>query len=117
MAKHLESGKQGEQRAAGFLREQGYTLLAVNWRHRYWEVDIIALDREVLCFIEVKTRKNTLFGEAATFVDEKKQHNLLQAAEAYLALYQHDGDIRFDIVSVYSEANKIELIKDAFWSS
>lgn len=117
MAKHLESGKFGEQQAALFLQQNGYTLLSVNWRHRHWEVDIIAMDKDVLCFIEVKTRKNTLYGEAATFVDSKKQQNLVQAAEAYLENTMHDGDIRFDIVSVYTESNKIELIKDAFWSN
>ena len=117
MAKHLESGKLGEQQATLYLQQHGYTILAINWRHRHWEVDIIALNEGVLCFIEVKTRKNAWYGEASTFVDNKKQQNLIQAAEAYLEKNMHHGDIRFDIVSVYTEQNQIELIKDAFWSN
>lgn len=117
MAKHLESGKYGEQQALAYLKEKGYLIKAINWRYRYWEVDIIAQDKEALCFIEVKTRRSNLYGEPSTFVDYKKQKNLIQAAEAYIELTHYEGEIRFDIVSVYSESKQIDLIKDAFWSN
>ena len=117
MAQHLESGKYGEQRAVAYLQSLGYQIIAINWRYKYWEVDIVAKDADILCFVEVKTRKNTLYGEAADFVDVKKQKNLIQAADAYLELTQYQGEIRFDIVSVYSISKEIQLIKDAFWSN
>lgn len=117
MAKHLDSGKLGEQLAADFLKEEGYSIVAINWRFKYWEVDIIAEEGEILCFVEVKSRSKSNFGEPVDFVDIKKQKNLIQAAEAYLEATDHDGEIRFDIVSVYLEENKVELIKDAFWSN
>lgn len=117
MATHLDAGRLGEQQASTYLLEHGYTMLAMNWRYRHWEVDIIAMDAQTLCFVEVKTRKNNVFGEAADFVDHKKQQNLIQAADAYMALNHYEGEIRFDIVSVYLETNTIELIKDAFWSN
>lgn len=50
-------------------------------------------------------------------MDDKKQKNLIQAAEAYLEVNNYEGEIRFDIVSVYLDSDKIELIKDAFWSN
>lgn len=117
MAKHLESGKFGELLAAKFLKAGGYEVLNVNWRYKYWEVDIIAKDGDILVFVEVKSRKQSGFGEPSDFVDVKKQRNLIQAADAYLELTNYQGEIRFDIVSVYLDSEKVEIIKDAFWSN
>ena len=117
MAKHLDSGRQGELLAVEYLKAAGYEILYANWRYKYWEVDVIAQDAGSLAFVEVKSRKSILFGEPSDFVDVKKQQNLIQAAEAYIELYNYEGEIRFDIVSVYLDSTKIELIKDAFWSN
>lgn len=117
MSKQQDSGNYGEQLAVDYLRNLDYEILAVNWRYKYWEVDIIAKNDDSLVFIEVKSRSNTCFGNPEDFVDLKKQNNLIQAAEAYLELTNYQGEIRFDIVSVYLETKIIELIKDAFWSN
>ena len=117
MANHIDSGKFGENLALEYIKDCGYQLVAENWRYKYWEVDIIAYDRDILVFLEVKSRKSTAFGEPSDFVDDKKQKNLLQAADAYIELNNFEGEIRFDIVSVYLDSNKVELIKDAFWSN
>lgn len=116
MAKHLDTGKYGEQLAIDYLIKSGYTILAINWRYRYWEVDAIAKEGPILVFVEVKCRGNNRYGEPEEFVDVKKQKNLIQAAEAYLEQVQHVGEIRFDIVSVSLDTKEIKLIKDAFWS-
>ena len=116
MAKHLYSGKYGEQLAVDFLKENGYEIIAINWRYKYWEVDIVAKENNSLVFVEVKSRKSDAYGEPSDFVDYKKQKNLIQAAESYLMLNNYEGEIRFDIVSVYLESNHVKLIKDAFWS-
>jgi len=111
-------GKFGEQAAKHYLEALGCQILETNWRHKRWEVDIIARDGDVLAFIEVKSRTSVAFGEPAEFVDRKKQQNLFNAAEAYLKLCRHQGDIRFDIISVQVRKNgetSIERIKDAFW--
>lgn len=112
-----DSGSYGEGLAITYLQHVGYELVAVNWRHRYWEVDIVAMDGPVLVFVEVKSRSNLGFGQPEDFVDLKKQKNLIQAADAYIECTNYEGEIRFDIVSVYLESSKIELIKDAFWSN
>ena len=118
MAKHLDSGKHGEQLAVQFLKERGYHILVLNWRHKYCEVDIIAKDKDTLVFVEVKSRSSSSFGEPDSFVDSRKQGLLIRAADAYLDSSGYEGEIRFDIVSVYlRENNHIELIKDAFWSN
>lgn len=118
MAKHLEDGKRGEALAASFLRDRGYQIVTLNWRDKYCEVDIIAKDADTLVFVEVKSRASVSFGHPDSFVDMRKQGLLIRAAEAYLATSGYEGEIRFDIVSVYLGQNdRIELIKDAFWSN
>lgn len=117
MTKQRDFGNYGEQLASIYLRNLGYTMVAVNWRYKYWEVDIIAKDGDTLVFVEVKSRTKANYGQPEDFVDLKKQRNLIQAADAYIDLSSYEGEIRFDIVSVYLETKKVELIKDAFWSN
>lgn len=117
MAENIESGIFGENLALEYLKAHGYVIHAINWRYKHWEVDIIASDEKTLVFVEVKSRKSNLYGNPSDFVDHKKQRNLIQAADAYIELNNCEGEIRFDIVSVYLGVNKIELIKDAFWSN
>lgn len=116
MSTHIDSGKHGEHLAVDYLKAEGYEIIAVNWRYKYWEVDIIARDGIYLVFVEVKSRSGDRYGAPSDFVDIKKQRNLIQAAEEYLELINYQGEIRFDIVSVYLGSNKLKLIKDAFWS-
>lgn len=117
MSMQRDAGNRGEGLASNYLIGAGYKILTNNWRYKYWEVDIIAMDGDALVFIEVKSRTNSNYGLPEDFVDVKKQNNLIQAADAYLAISGYQGEIRFDIVSVYLSTNKIELIKDAFWSN
>tara|TARA_B100000900_G_scaffold385375_1_gene374966 strand:- start:1504 stop:1701 length:198 start_codon:yes stop_codon:yes gene_type:complete len=62
MASHIELGKEGEIIAQQFLQKNGFKILNCNWRHLRYEVDIIALDRDFLVFVEVKTRSTFKFG-------------------------------------------------------
>lgn len=117
MALHLLSGRYGEQLALNFICNEGYHILDRNWRYRYWEADIVAMDGGTLVFIEVKSRTSMAFGEPSDFVDWKKRRNLVKLAEAYIKMKNFQGEIRFDIVAVYLETKKIELIRDAFWSN
>jgi len=118
MAKHLKDGEEGERLARRYLEGLNYQIIAVNWRHKHWEVDIIAHDVDTLVFVEVKSRSSTHYGEPASFVDIKKQKHLIDAAEAYLLATAYEGEIRFDIVSIYlDKPEAVHVIKDAFWSS
>ncbi len=100
MAKHIQTGKAGEQLAADYLFKKGYQILAQNWRYSRWEVDVIAEKNAVLHFIEVKTRSSKKFGMPEEKVSHKKIQNLLHAAEQYLYLNPQWKRIQFDILSL-----------------
>ena len=70
MARHNEIGKAGEQIAKNYLTERGYRILEENWRYRRAEVDLIAMDKDTLVIVEVKTRNSTAFGEIEDFVNK-----------------------------------------------
>ena len=72
MAQHISLGKYGEQLAADFLANRGFSILHKNWRHGHREIDIIAVKDKTLHFIEVKTRRNTNFGYPEEGVNRKK---------------------------------------------
>ena len=133
---HLRTGRQGEQMAYYFLRRQGYTMVARNWRTqgRKGEIDLIGWDGEVLCFIEVKTRGSHGLAPAEAAVDRAKQRELRGMAALYLRRRNSHPNShpnlhtrkphppsRFDVVSVYLAAGaepEMELFKDAFsWRS
>ena len=117
MARHNELGKRGEQLARRFLEEKGYRILDTNWRHGKDELDIVALDENLLVVIEVKTRSTDYFGDPSEAVDEAKERFLIRGAEAYLESNQLDLEIRFDIISVIltGKGHRIEHIMDAFY--
>jgi putative endonuclease len=117
MAQHLETGKEGEDKAAAYLKEKGYEILVRNYRHRHSEIDIIAKKDKMLLFIEVKTRTNVSFGMPEEFVDYAKAKLIMRAAEHYIFDTDWQFDIRFDIVAVVINQNetKIRHVEDAFY--
>lgn len=115
MPKTLETGKKGEEQAIAHLKALGYTILQVNWRHKKLEIDIIARDGEFLAIVEVKTRKNAVFGEPEAFVDRRKQKKIIRATHEYIKQYEIEEEVRFDIVSVNNESGQVELIKRAYY--
>lgn len=118
MAKHIETGKKGEALAKSFLEKKGYKILELNWRFSRAEVDIIAMQEEVLVFVEVKTRSYDYYGTPDAFVTEKKETLLADAAAAYMEEIDHDWEIRFDIIAIllHSPNNiSIEHFEDAFF--
>lgn len=100
MAYHNSTGLLGEQLAAAYLTEHGYTIMEKNWRHSRWEVDIIASKDSFLHFIEIKTRRTKNFGLPEEQVSNKKIQNLINAAEEYLHLHPEWKHIRFDILAI-----------------
>ncbi len=117
MAQHLKTGEEGEDLAKEYLLQQGYTILESNWRFHKAEIDIIAKKKEVLIFVEVKTRSTAIFGDPALAVTPKKQRLLADAASAYMDQVGHTWEIRFDIISVILQQPEYDLqhFKDAFF--
>ncbi|PHN04806.1 YraN family protein [Flavilitoribacter nigricans] len=118
MAHHQELGNWGESLAVSLLREKGWTVLETNWRYQRAEVDVIAMDGDILVFVEVKTRTSEYFGPPETFVTPQKEKLLVRAAHAYMQQIDHQWEIRFDVISVVSRSREdyeIRHLPDAFW--
>jgi putative endonuclease len=101
-----------------FLRQQGYRIVARNYRPRRGreEIDLIGWDDDHLAFVEVKARKNEEFGRPAEAVDSKKRQVLIRAAREYARRAGvAPAWMRFDVVSIVMEdPPRIELYKGAF---
>src|ERR1044071_4282981 len=83
---HLHAGRRGEEDTYFYLRRLGYTIVARNFRspRRRGEIDLIGYDKDVLCFVEVKTRTTRAVAPAEAAVDEAKQRDVMAVAEEYL---------------------------------
>jgi len=116
MASHNDLGKEGEYIAQQFLQKKGFTILDCNWRHLRYEVDIIALDKDFLVFVEVKTRSTFKYGFPDEAVNFRKEKMLIEAAEIYLEKKDLYNEVRFDIVSIVKNERdeKVYHIVDAF---
>lgn len=96
-----ELGKRGERAAVRYLEYRGYEILERNWSCFAGEADIIAFDNDVLCFIEVKTRRGLEKGFPAEAVTRAKRTRYENIAACYLHDHNYcDIAIRFDIVSL-----------------
>jgi len=99
------------------LAASGYKILKRNYKTRLGEIDIIARDRETICFVEVKSRTTGRFGLPQEAVSKSKQRQIAKTALMFLKENGLlDNLARFDVVSVFSSESgmKLELIKNAF---
>ena len=122
-------GMRGEKLAAEFLVQNGYRLVIANFKVPVGrnskgvsvtgEIDIIALDGETLCFIEVKTRRSDEFTPVISAVDIRKQRQITRTAKIYRRIFAiRDMKWRYDVVAVLMPKHTtptIELTKD-FWN-
>ncbi len=117
MAQHNDIGKIGEVLAIAWFEEKDYTIIHQNWRHKNWEVDIIASKNNMLHFIEVKTVTTLKFGHPEEKVDTKKIRYLINASEEYLFQYPKWKRIQFDVLSITMLKNmdvEYFLIEDVY---
>ena len=119
MYKNHQTGKQGEEIASQYLQNNNYKIIKRNFYCRQGEIDIIALDisKKELVFIEVKTRKNNLYGSPSEAVNRTKQAHLQKCIKYYI--YKNKLEkycIRIDVIEVYIFKNKIKInhIKQIF---
>ncbi len=116
MRNTVQKGIYGEQIAVKFLKNKGYKVLETNWRFQHKEIDIIAQKNNEIVFVEVKSRKNTAFGEPEEAVTEQKQKHLIDAAEAYIIEKNIDLEARFDVIAIVNSC-EIRHIPYAFYPS
>jgi putative endonuclease len=117
---HLELGHRGEEAAFFYLRRCGYIIVARGWRCAKvpGDLDLVAWKDTTLCFIEVKTRSSRNVATAESAVDTDKIRVLRRMARQYLlALPVAPDQVRFDVLSIYYEAQRpadIQLFRGAF---
>ena len=113
-----ELGKQGEIIAQKYLENQKYFIVTRNFKCAYGEIDIIAIDKGEIVFIEVKTRCNQKYGEARDSVGQIKKKHIKKASMYYIYKYHLENRyVRFDVIEAYLKDNKffIKHIKNTLW--
>jgi putative endonuclease len=102
-------GRWGEQRAADFLVEKGYTILARNLRTPYGEIDLVACQPgkpsqripDTVVFVEVKTRSSDLYGFPEESINARKRLHILASIQAYLQDNpQLTSEWRVDVIAI-----------------
>ena len=115
---NLVKGRKAENLALDFLIKKGYEILETNWRNKRAEIDIIAKFRNILIFIEVKSRSTDRYGAPELGVTSKKKAMLIAGATSYMEEIDYNWEIQFDIISVLYKATDqfvIEHYEDAFF--
>lgn len=101
LRKPLSLGQRGEREAASFLKRQGMLIVASGDRAKLGEIDLVAVDKRTVVFVEVKTRTTHEAGHPADAVDKNKQRRITRAARGYIKRHQlEETSARFDVVAV-----------------
>jgi putative endonuclease len=116
MESNAATGRKGELIAREHLVGKGYEVLHVNWRSGQKEVDIVAKQKNLLVFVEVKTRSSAQVMAPYQAVNRSKQKLIIAAAQAYIEKFGSGMEARFDVISIVSgkKASEIEHIEDAY---
>lgn len=110
-------GRLGEDEAVRWLVAQGYVIVERNVVNHGGEIDVVARENGVLCFIEIKARASGRFGPAIAAVDARKQRRISRAAALYIAKHKlHNEPCRFDVLGLDREGSgwRYTLVRNAF---
>jgi putative endonuclease len=109
----IATGAANEDVAETYLRRRGYRIVERNFKTKIGELDLVARDGDVLCFVEVRSRASARFGDAIETVDHFKRARVARMAQVYIAWRQPAFDrARFDVLGITGE--RITLIRDAW---
>lgn len=113
-----KTGDKGEQLAVDFLIENGYKILARNFRSGKAEIDIIAKKNEFIVFVEVKTRSEYQNNNPGDLLSHAQQNRITNAAHEYIVAKDLDLEARFDLMIILLRQSKTEVehIEDAFYA-
>lgn len=109
-------GRTGEEQAAAYLRQMGFTILERNFWTPFGEVDIIAEKEDVVVYVEVKYRSTNNYGDPLEAVNKKKQRQISRVANYHYASYTREKECscRFDVIGIYGDG-AIRHIENAFY--
>ena len=101
MAEHNIIGQIGEETACQMMKKKGFHIAETNWRFGHLEMDIIAISRKEIAFVEVKTRTSTFGGKRPEeYVDDLKRRRMAAAANVYIKMKKIELVPRFDIIGL-----------------
>ena len=112
-----QQGSAFEGVAVSYLQKQGLEIVEQNVRLKFAEIDIVAKDGDILCFVEVRSRSNSRYGAPEATVDFRKQDKIIKAASAYLQRrYKLLPMCRFDVIAIQGtvENPHVNYYKNAF---
>lgn len=105
-------GQEAEDRAARYLLEQGYTIVTRRFKGVHGEIDLVALDGEVLVVVEVKFVRSS-FRKAESGLDDRKVERLAAVTDEYLHKFSlHERRLRYDLIAI--DADGLRHHVDAF---
>ena len=112
-------GALGENISENYLKNLGYRILDKNFRCKCGEIDLIAINKGYICFVEVKTRYGINYGTPAESVTSSKQKKIYKTAQVYILMKNIiDYNFRFDVIEVLLNSNTndflVNHIEDAF---
>lgn len=100
-AKHLKLGQMGEDAACRLIKAKGMEVLARNYRCKKGEIDIIARDGKIICFVEVKTRSISTKSRPGKGLTNKQKKRIYNASKRYLKeLDQTEAICRYDLIEL-----------------
>ncbi|MDR2658799.1 MAG: YraN family protein [Spirochaetaceae bacterium] len=115
------TGSRGEDRAAAFLEEAGFRIVGRNVRSVEGEIDIVAIDGDVLVFVEVKTWTAYAIENLEYSINSKKQHRIIETSKYFLENHREyrDMSIRFDVVFIQADAitHIVSAFTESLWLS
>lgn len=107
-----EIGRKAEVAVARYITAQGYDVIAQNWRTRWCEIDIVAQKSDTIYFVEVKYRKNSVYGDGFAYITPKKLRQMQFAADFWVACNNWRGDYMLMAAAVTgSGCDTVELVE------
>lgn len=115
----IELGRLGEALARDYLIDMGYTILAMNYRTPFGELDLIAQEQDTIVFVEVRTRSTSSFGTPLESITSVKRERLVRLALQFCAHHcLYSKNLRFDVIGIIWQQNEpvIEHVPNAFFA-
>jgi putative endonuclease len=117
MAESHLLGQKGEDLATDYLKKSGFRILFRNWKWGKHEIDIIADIKDLIVFVEVKTRTDDFQMHPVTAITNEKQKSIIYAADGYLQKFNINKESRFDVITIIKKTDTYEIdhIEGAFY--
>ena len=114
-----QTGQHGEQLAASYLRHKGYAIVALNWRCKHGEIDLIAREEDTLVFVEVRTRHARTTESALESITPRKRERIVNSTYSYLHAHDlpEETEWRIDVIAIALSGYRspvIDHVENAF---